>query len=229
MANGLSFAVRLAAALAVGYLAGSANGAILLSRLLGRGDIREQGNRNPGTANVGAVLGRGWAALVFLFDGAKGIGPMLLARAIAFPSLSPADTFALAGVAAAAVIGHQLPLWHGFRGGRGIATAVFTFCFFIPVETAASLCAAAVLVKLLRPPTEHPFGRWVPMISAILIPVATLATSRFLDVPLFRYVSIGGHPWFVVVSILAMTVLLLGTNIPIVLEETRRSRAASRD
>ncbi len=171
------------------------------------------------------MLGRGWGALVFFFDGAKGLVPMLLARVFLFPGVHPADTFALAGMGAAAVIGHQLPVWHGLRGGRGIATAVFAYCFFIPVEAAASLVVAALLVTIIRPPTQFPLGRWVPMLSAILIPAATLAANRFLGVPLFAHVSIGGHPWFVTASVMGLTLIVLGTNVAIVVEEVRKARA----
>ena len=64
----VTVALKAAAALALGYLSGSVNYAILVTRLVLRQDIRELGNKNPGTANVARNVGKGWAALVFFAD-----------------------------------------------------------------------------------------------------------------------------------------------------------------
>ena len=66
----------------VGYLIGSINLSIILSKLMGKGDIREQGSGNAGTTNTLRVLGKGPAALVLIFDICKAVIAILLAKGI---------------------------------------------------------------------------------------------------------------------------------------------------
>ena len=177
------FILRLAAAMTAAYLAGSVNAAIILTRLLSGRDIRTMGNRNPGTANVGRSLGKGWGALVFLWDGMKALTPMLAARALFFPADAASDAFALAAVGLAAVVGHRRPVWHRFRGGGGVASLIFVFGFFIPVETVAGLLLATLIAMLLLPRAQYKFGRWVPTFFAVLAPLLTVVGSAVMHVP----------------------------------------------
>lgn len=99
------------------YLLGSLSSAIILCRLLGLPDPRRQGSGNPGATNVLRYGGRKAAALVLLGDVLKGVIPVLLAKA-----LGSGDTVT-ASVAFAAFMGHLYPLYFGFEGGKGVATA----------------------------------------------------------------------------------------------------------
>ena len=102
----------------LGYLLGSISAAILVCRALGRTDPRTSGSRNPGATNVLRVAGRDAAALTLAGDLLKGVLAVLLARAV-----TPEPTvWALAG--AAAFLGHLYPVFFGFRGGKGVATAL---------------------------------------------------------------------------------------------------------
>lgn len=100
------------------YLLGSISSAIVICRMAGLPDPRSQGSGNPGATNVLRYGGKKLAALVFLGDLLKGLIPVLAAKALA---LSPA-TVAVAGVLAFA--GHLYPVFFGFKGGKGVATAV---------------------------------------------------------------------------------------------------------
>jgi acyl-phosphate glycerol 3-phosphate acyltransferase len=197
------FALRIAAAMAAAYLLGSVNAAIIITRLRTGRDIRTIGNRNPGTANAGRSLGKGWGALVFLLDGTKALAPMLVSRALWFPAGTAPDAFALAAVGLAAVVGHRRPVWHGFRGGGGVASLIFVFGYFIPFETVAGLALATGLVKLLLPRAEYRFGRWVPAFFTVLAPVLAAGGRAAMNVPVAPGVSIGGHPWHVTVCVAA--------------------------
>lgn len=110
------------------YLLGSVVGSLVVGRLRGGVDIRTQGSGNAGATN--AVRTQGWrfAIWVIVIDIAKGwIAAALLPR-LAVPGLPPAPPAALlwlpAACAFAAILGHVFPAWHGFRGGKGVATLV---------------------------------------------------------------------------------------------------------
>ena len=99
------------------YLLGSISSAVLVSRLFGLQDPRRAGSGNPGATNVLRLGGKKAAALTLAGDIVKGLVPVLLARALT------ADANIIAAVAFAAFIGHVFPIFLGFRGGKGVATA----------------------------------------------------------------------------------------------------------
>ena len=101
-----------------GYLLGSVSSAIIICRLLGLPDPRSQGSGNPGATNVLRVGGKKAAAATLAGDMLKGLIPVLIARAM------QADIEVQAGVAVAAFMGHLYPVFFGFRGGKGVATAL---------------------------------------------------------------------------------------------------------
>ncbi|MGF1547954.1 MAG: glycerol-3-phosphate 1-O-acyltransferase PlsY [Thiotrichales bacterium] len=101
-----------------GYLLGSVSAAILVSRLLGVPDPRQQGSGNPGATNVLRLAGKKAAALTLAGDLLKGVIPVVLAKALG----ASLETQLL--VALAAFLGHLYPIFFGFKGGKGVATAL---------------------------------------------------------------------------------------------------------
>lgn len=101
-----------------GYLLGSLSSAIIICRLFGLPDPRSQGSGNPGATNVLRVGGKKAAALTLAGDMLKGLIPVLVARALG------ADIEIQAAVAVAAFLGHLYPVFFGFKGGKGVATAL---------------------------------------------------------------------------------------------------------
>jgi glycerol-3-phosphate acyltransferase PlsY len=101
-----------------GYLFGSISAAILVCRLMGLPDPRTQGSRNPGATNVARLGGKKAAALTLAGDVLKGLIPVLIAQALQAGPLIQAAT------ALAAFLGHLYPVFFGFRGGKGVATAL---------------------------------------------------------------------------------------------------------
>jgi glycerol-3-phosphate acyltransferase PlsY len=100
------------------YLLGSVSSAILVCRLMGVPDPRTQGSKNPGATNVLRIAGKTAAAATLLGDMLKGLLPMLVAHAL---QVQPA----ILGVTGlAAFLGHLYPAFFGFRGGKGVATAL---------------------------------------------------------------------------------------------------------
>lgn len=99
------------------YLMGSISSAIIICRMMGLGDPRTAGSHNPGATNVLRIGGRKAAILTFSADLLKGILPVLLAKYFDFSVLW------LSAVVVAAFLGHCLPIFFSFNGGKGVATA----------------------------------------------------------------------------------------------------------
>ncbi len=111
-----------------GYLLGSVSSAIIVCRLLGLPDPRTQGSNNPGATNVLRIGGKKAAAMTLLGDSLKGLIPLVLAHAL---GLGPAG---LAATGLAAFLGHIYPVFFGFQGGKGVATALgIQFGLYWPV------------------------------------------------------------------------------------------------
>lgn len=100
------------------YLLGSISSAIVVCRLMGLPDPRTQGSNNPGATNVLRIGGKKAAAVTLLGDSLKGLAPMLIGHLL---GASPA---VLAATGLAAFLGHLYPLFFGFQGGKGVATAL---------------------------------------------------------------------------------------------------------
>jgi glycerol-3-phosphate acyltransferase PlsY len=117
----------------VAYAAGSLSSAIIISKLLALPDPRSQGSGNPGATNMLRIGGKKAAAFTLLGDFFKGVLPVLLARA-----LGTSFEIQLL-VALAAFFGHLYPIFFGFKGGKGIATALGVFIVLSPKVALASL------------------------------------------------------------------------------------------
>jgi glycerol-3-phosphate acyltransferase PlsY len=100
------------------YLIGSISSAIIICRLLGLPDPREQGSGNPGATNVMRIGGKKAAAVTLLGDMLKGLIPVYVAN---FLSL-PLELLAATGLAA--FFGHLYPVFFHFKGGKGVATSI---------------------------------------------------------------------------------------------------------
>jgi glycerol-3-phosphate acyltransferase PlsY len=168
----------------LGYLAGSISSAIVVCRLMGLPDPREHGSGNPGATNVLRVGGKGAAALTLLGDSLKGLIPVLLARALHAPE------WVLGAVALGAVLGHLYPVFFGFRGGKGVATALGAFLGINPwlgLAWAATWLAMAALFRIsslsaLTAMILTPFYAWFltgsRSLTALLSAIAVLVIAR---------------------------------------------------
>jgi glycerol-3-phosphate acyltransferase PlsY len=121
------------------YLLGSVVGSLVVGRLKGGVDIRKMGSGNAGATNALRTQGMGFAIAVFIIDIAKGwlAAGWLPGLSFAALGLAPADGAAAvphdwmqAACAFASILGHCFPVWHGFRGGKGVATLVGAFAGF---------------------------------------------------------------------------------------------------
>lgn len=108
-------------AVALAYLLGSVSFAVLVSRAMGLADPRSYGSRNPGATNVLRSGNKAAAVLTLLGDAAKGWVAVWLAQRLAADHGLSDGT--IAAVALAVFAGHLYPVFHGFKGGKGVATA----------------------------------------------------------------------------------------------------------
>jgi acyl phosphate:glycerol-3-phosphate acyltransferase len=131
-------------AVLIGLLLGSIPFGLVLTKAAGLGDIRQVGSGNIGATNVLRTGHKGLALATLLLDVGKGAAAVGLARWLLGP-----DWAALAGLAA--VVSHMHPVWLGFKGGKGVATALGTFWAVAwPIGLSACLAwlAGALLFRI---------------------------------------------------------------------------------
>lgn len=126
------------------YLLGSVSSAIVVSRIMGLQDPRKVGSGNPGATNVLRYGGKRAAILTLVGDILKGVIAVLIAR------LLTGDPIVLAVTALAAFLGHLFPVFFGFKGGKGVATALgvwFALNVWIGVLLVATWLATALITR----------------------------------------------------------------------------------
>ncbi len=125
----------------LGYLLGSIPFGVVITKLMGLGDLRQIGSGNIGATNVLRTGNKAAAFATLVLDGGKGAAAVLIARALAGE-----DAAQLAGLSA--FLGHLFPVWLGFRGGKGVATFLGTLlALSFPVGLAA--CATWLVTALI--------------------------------------------------------------------------------
>ena len=170
--------IELVVKVVASYLVGSLIGSLIVGRLRGGVDIRTLGSGNAGGTNALRTQGKGFALWVILID----IGKGLLATRVIAPL--PLSGVGLEGTAAAAgelrewlpvacgfaaIIGHVYPMWHGFRGGKGVATLVGVLLGIDPLLLLLTLLTWLVAAMLLG------FVGLASMLAAAAVPLYVIA------------------------------------------------------
>lgn len=137
--------------LTAAYLVGSIDFAVIVGRIHGV-NIHEEGSGNPGVSNVLRTLGRVPAAFVFVGDTLKGTIGAAMGTIAAFYAFGEVDLVGPWAWAAGfcAVLGHCYPLFHRFRGGKGVATGGGVLLFTVPSVALIDIAIWAIIVKLTR-------------------------------------------------------------------------------
>jgi glycerol-3-phosphate acyltransferase PlsY len=130
--------------IALAYGLGSIPTGLLIGRWQTGVDIRQHGSGNIGMTNVLRAVGKGAAALTLLGDLAKGLLPVLLARA------RVSSPWAIGLVALAAIVGHMYPMFAGFHGGKGVATTLGAFMPLLPGPLLIAFVVFVVCAALRR-------------------------------------------------------------------------------
>ncbi len=136
--------VYLIAASVIGYLLGSISFAVIFSKLFHGEDIRNSGSGNAGATNAIRLYGKKTGIAVFLCDFAKGLLAVMIAKVFISILNAPYETMLVAGFFVQ--LGHIFPIYHGFRGGKGVATAVGAAFAVMPLTAALLLILFAVIL-----------------------------------------------------------------------------------
>ncbi|WP_293576221.1 glycerol-3-phosphate 1-O-acyltransferase PlsY [Phaeobacter sp.] len=167
----------------VGYGLGSIPFGLILTKVMGLGNLRQIGSGNIGTTNVLRTGSKPAAALTLLLDGGKGAVAVLLAR-----SLVGEDAAQIAGFAA--FVGHCFPIWLAFKGGKGVATflgLILALAWPVGVACCLTWLAAAYISRISS------MGALVSAVAAPLwclllgAPMATALAAALAAVILWRH------------------------------------------
>ncbi|MBI4191908.1 MAG: glycerol-3-phosphate 1-O-acyltransferase PlsY [Betaproteobacteria bacterium] len=170
----------------IAYLIGSISFAVVVSRVMGLPDPRSYGSKNPGATNVLRSGKKVAAGLTLLGDGAKGWLAVFLTDAIFATAVPPVYKMSL--VAVAVVIGHMYPVFHRFRGGKGVSTAL------------------GVLLALNGWLAAGTVATWV--IIAFFFRISSLAALiSALFAPFFCYLLYGVHPFTAAVGVISLLLI----------------------
>ncbi len=170
---------------ALGYLLGSIPSGLLAGRLAKGIDIREYGSGGTGFTNVLRTVGPRWGAAVLVADLAKGALPVVVARLVS----DEPYVQTVAGLAAA--VGHNWPVFAGFRGGKGVATSFGAALAMNPVAAAALIPVGLGLVAVTR------------MMSVMSVGMAPVLALVFIGLA-----AAGVHPWaYAVYAVVAAAIL----------------------
>jgi len=141
------------------YLSGSVSSAIIVCKVMGLADPRENGSGNPGATNVMRIGGKKAAAITLAGDALKGLLPVLLGQIL------DVDTRVLSLVVFAAFLGHLYPVFFGFKGGKGVATSLGVALGVHWMLGAAVLATWVLVYKIGK------ISSLAALVSAVLAPI----------------------------------------------------------
>lgn len=148
------------------YLLGSIPNGLLIARLKGV-DLQKVGSGNIGATNVFRCVGKGWGIAAFVLDAVKGFVP-----AFGFPLLvAGAPNWLGLACGAAAVAGHNWPVWLKFKGGKGVSTSAGMLLGIAPAAVGVGFAVFALTVALTR------FVSLGSILAAIAVPAAYLGMN----------------------------------------------------
>ncbi|HSP87709.1 MAG TPA: glycerol-3-phosphate 1-O-acyltransferase PlsY [Ignavibacteriaceae bacterium] len=190
----------LAAIIVLSYLIGSIPTAIIVSKAVKGIDIREHGSGNAGGTNVMRVLGWKHGLLVILLDACKGIlSVVVVARLhygnMPFQNITPFDDFTLVQIIAgiSAVIGHVWTIFAGFKGGKGIATAVGMLFMIITVDMLIAVGVFIIVVTISK------YVSLGSLLGSIAVPLSLIIRENVFNVDIPSYHTI--LPFIIAVSL----------------------------
>ncbi|MGG1573812.1 glycerol-3-phosphate 1-O-acyltransferase PlsY [Fictibacillus sp. NRS-1165] len=168
------------------YLLGSISFSYMITKGMKKGDIRKLGSGNAGATNTLRVIGVGPAICVLLLDGLKGMIPVWAALAMQY------NMTAAIAAGAMSIIGHNWPVYYGFKGGKGVATTigVFVVASFIP-----ALIAGFFVILIIAATRFVSLGSIVFMIltPVLMFILKTIPTEAALCASLIGVLSIWRH------------------------------------
>ena len=193
----------LAIIVILSYLVGSIPNSIIISKAVSGIDIRKHGSGNAGGTNVLRVLGWKYGLIVIFLDALKGaIAVVLIARLhygpLPFENVSPFDDFTLVQIIAgiSAVIGHIWTVFAGFKGGKGIATALGMLLTLITLDMLIAVGVFTLVVLISR------YVSLGSIIAAISVPATLFIRENLFHVDIPGYSTL--FPFIIGVTVLVI-------------------------
>lgn len=178
----------LATIIILSYLIGSIPTSIIISKATKGIDIREHGSGNAGGTNVMRVLGWKHGILVILLDALKGVLAVVVVARLHYGSMpfqnpTPFDDFTLIQIIAgiSAVIGHIWTVFAGFKGGKGIATALGMLLMIVTIDMLIALGVFILVVTLSR------YVSLGSLAGAVSVPLALIVRENVFHVNIPNY------------------------------------------
>ena len=160
------------------YLIGSISFGRIISKLSKNIDITSQGSGNTGATNVLRSIGVSYGLLVLFLDMIKSIIPVLIIENYEFSSINYATQFA----ALSAIIGHCYPIFHNFKGGKGVATGIGPlFVIFMPAATSALIAFVIAILISRMVSVGSILGCLVSLLFMIIFNLMNLFESSWID------------------------------------------------
>ena len=160
------------------YLIGSISFGRIISKLSKNIDITSQGSGNTGATNVLRSIGVSYGLLVLFLDMLKSIIPVLIIENYEFSSINYATQIA----ALSAIIGHCYPIFHKFKGGKGVATGIGPlFVIFMPAATSALIAFVIAILISRMVSVGSILGCLVSLLFMIIFNLMNLFESSWID------------------------------------------------
>lgn len=177
----------------VSYLIGSINFSILLSRAVGGKDIRTSGSGNAGATNMLRTYGKKMGVITLMLDILKGVVCVLIARAAAAAAAdgdmaTVTSAAYIAGVCV--VLGHNFPLYFGFKGGKGVATSLGVVLI---LDWKVGLAVAVIAILIMAATRYVSLGSIIGGAAFIIVEIAkAIVTENVNAVKIICVIIIGG-------------------------------------
>lgn len=187
--------ITLLAIIIISYLVGAFPSGIVIGKLFKGVDVRQHGSKNMGATNVFRVLGAKLAIPVLLLDMLKGVLAAVLFAHINFGDLALSAHWLKIIAGLAAILGHVFPVWIGFKGGKGVATAAGVLLGLMPLEVGFAIGLFVIVVAITR------FVSLGSILGALFVPCALIAEKLYLGLKV-------PDSYMVLAFILAITVVV---------------------
>lgn len=159
--------IKMLLVVVIGYFLGSISSGVLLSKAIMKKDIRTQGSGNAGTTNMLRIHGKGMALATFLCDILKGVIAVYIGKWLVGGELG-----GVLGVLGA-VLGHNYPIFFGFKGGKGIATSFGSLLFVYPIQALLAFSVFLILVFITH------YVSVGSIVAAFTLPALVILTTPF--------------------------------------------------
>lgn len=168
------------------YLIGSINSSILISRIVTGKDIRESGSGNAGATNMLRTMGKKYAVITLVIDILKGVVAIILANLAMKIGASVVSPY-IAGVTV--VLGHNFPVFFGFRGGKGVATSLGVVLL---LDWRIGLAVLVIAISIMAITRYVSLGSVIAALVFIIIQTGVMFVTNTFDITRFICVMILG-------------------------------------